>query len=249
MTIINLKHVNLSFPIYGADMQSLKKKIIHVTTGGLIKCGQNKVLMVQALRDITFKIQEGDRIGLIGSNGAGKSTLLRVLAGIYQPTSGYINVKGKVSALLNVMLGLNPELNGFENITLRCILQGMSFEEIQQRKSEIAEFTELDDYLMMPIRTYSAGMRVRLAFAIATAIEPEILILDEVISAGDAHFMNKAQQRIHRLINTSKSLILASHDSFTIKAICNKIIVLKSGEMVFFGDTDEGIAFYNASSQ
>ncbi len=248
MTIISLKNINLHFPIYGADTRSLKKKIIQVTTGGMIEYDQNEVITIHALKNISLDIHEGDRVGLIGSNGAGKSTLLRVLAGIYEPTSGDVEIHGQVSALLDVMLGLNQESTGFENMTIRGILHGMSFNQIAQKKAEIASFTELDDYLAMPIRTYSSGMLLRLAFAIATAVSPEILILDEVVGAGDAHFMLKAKQRIDRLVETSKAVILASHDNNTIEAMCNKVIVLQAGEMVFFGDTKQGLDLYANSN-
>lgn len=244
MTIISLKNVNLHFPIYGSDTRSLKKKIIQVTTGGMIEYARDQVITVHALKNINLDIHEGDRVGLIGSNGAGKSTLLRVLAGIYEPTAGVIQVNGKVSALLNVMLGLDPESSGFENITIRGLLHGMTYKEIATKKAEIAQFTELDDYLAMPIRTYSTGMQLRLAFAIATAIEPEILILDEIVGAGDAHFMQKAKHRIDTLVKTAKAVIIASHDNGTIETMCNKVIVMKAGELVFLGDVKQGLDIY-----
>ncbi len=242
--IISLKNIHLHFPIYGADTRSLKKKIIHVSTGGMIEYSQNQIFSVHALKNINLELYEGDRVGLVGANGAGKSTLLRVLTGIYTPTEGELVVKGKVSALLDVMLGLEQDSSGYENITIRGILQGMTFKEITEKKMEIAKLTELEDYLSMPIRTYSSGMQLRLAFAIATAINPEILILDEVVGAGDAHFMQKAKQRIDDLIHASKAVILASHDNNTIQSICNKVLVLHMGEVVFFGNTEEGLNYY-----
>lgn len=244
MSIISLKNIDLHFPVYGADTRSLKKKLIRVTTGGMIEYDQNQIITIHALKNINLEIQEGDRVGLVGANGAGKSTLLRVLAGIYEPSFGQMHVHGKVSALLDVMLGLDPESSGFENMTMRGILHGMTFKEIAEKKVEIARFTELDDYLAMPIRTYSSGMQLRLAFAIATAILPEILILDEVVGAGDAHFMEKAKQRMDQLINTSKAVILASHDNHIIEVMCNKVIVMHAGEVVFYGAPLEGLEFY-----
>jgi ABC-2 type transport system ATP-binding protein/lipopolysaccharide transport system ATP-binding protein len=244
MSIISLKNIDLHFPVYGADTRSLKKKLIQVTTGGMIEYDQNKIITIHALKNINLEIQEGDRVGLVGANGAGKSTLLRVLAGIYEPSSGQMHVHGKVSALLDVMLGLDSESSGFENMTMRGILHGMTFKEIAEKKAEIARFTELDDYLAMPIRTYSSGMQLRLAFAIATAVLPEILILDEVVGAGDAHFMEKAKQRMDQLINISKAVVLASHDNNIIEVMCNKVIVMHAGEIVFYGETLEGLAFY-----
>ncbi|MFA6036695.1 MAG: ABC transporter ATP-binding protein [Legionellales bacterium] len=245
MTIISLKNVNLHFPIYGANTRSLKKKIIQVTTGGMIEYDQNEIVTVHALKNINLDIKEGDRVGLIGANGAGKSTLLRVLAGIYEPTSGDVTVHGKVSALLEVMLGLDQESSGYENMTIRGILHGMSFKQIAEKKQEIAAFTELDDYLAMPIRTYSTGMQLRLAFAIATAIDPEILVLDEIVGTGDAHFMHKAKARIDELFTKSKAVILASHADSTIEMLCNKVIVMQAGKIVYFGETKEGLKYYN----
>jgi ABC-2 type transport system ATP-binding protein/lipopolysaccharide transport system ATP-binding protein len=244
MTIISLKNINLHFPIYGANTRSLKKRIIHVTTGGMIEYDRNEIVTVHALKNINLAIQEGDRVGLIGANGAGKSTLLRVLAGIYEPTSGILDIKGKVSALLDVMLGLDQDSTGYENMTIRGILHGLKFHEIAQKKEEIAKFTELEDYLAMPIRTYSTGMQLRLAFAIATAVNPEIFVLDEVVGTGDAHFMHKAKERIDRLIANSKAVILASHDNHTIEMMCNKVIVMHAGEILYFGETKAGLEFY-----
>lgn len=244
MTVISLKNINLHFPIYGANTRSLKKKLIRVTTGGMIKYDRNEVVTVHALKNINLEIHEGDRVGLIGANGAGKTTLLRVLAGIYEPTSGEMEVHGKVSALLSVMLGMDHDSSGYENMTIRGILHGMSFKEIANKKEDIAAFTELDDYLAMPLRTYSSGMQLRLAFAIATAVDPEILVLDEVVGTGDAHFMHKAKARIDQLIAKSKAVIIASHDNNTIKMMCNKVIVMKAGELVFFGDTEQGLNYY-----
>ncbi|MGA2655048.1 MAG: ABC transporter ATP-binding protein [Gammaproteobacteria bacterium] len=248
MTIISLKNINLHFPIYGANTRSLKKSIIRVTTGSMIECSRNKVVTVHALKNINLDIREGDRVGLIGSNGAGKSTLLRVFAGIYEPTSGDMTIHGKVSALLDVMLGLSSDSSGYENMTIRGILHGMSFKEIDAKKAEIAKFTELEDYLAMPIRTYSSGMQLRLAFAIATAVNPEILVLDEVVGTGDAHFMSKAKERLDKLITNSKAVILASHDNHTIEMMCNKVIVMKAGEIIFYGDTKEGLALYSGQN-
>lgn len=249
MTIISLKNLNLHFPIYGANTRSIRKRIMQASTGGMIEFDSNEVVTVHALKNINLDIHEGDRVGLIGSNGAGKSTLLRVLASIYEPTSGEMTINGKVSALLDVMLGLDQESSGYENMTLRGILHGMSFKEIDEKKAEIAKFTELDDYLAMPIRTYSTGMQLRLAFAIATAVNPEILVLDEVVGTGDAHFMNKAKERLDNLITNSKAVILASHDNHTIEMMCNKVIVMRAGEMVYFGETKAGLDFYTAGKQ
>jgi ABC-type polysaccharide/polyol phosphate transport system ATPase subunit len=234
MADIFLNHVTLDYPIYGASSRSLRKHFLRASTGGLINQTDNAVMTVRALDDICLHIEHGDRVGILGHNGAGKSTLLRLLAGIYEPMMGEIRIQGKVTALLNVMLGLDPESTGYENIRICGILNGMSFKEIQRRTAEIAVFTDLGDYLHMPIRTYSSGMRLRLAFAIATAGHPEILILDEVVGAGDNQFMEKAKHRLNTLIDHSHIVILASHDEGIIHSLCNKILVLEAGRIKEF---------------
>jgi ABC-type polysaccharide/polyol phosphate transport system ATPase subunit len=244
MAEIILNNVSLDFPIYGANTRSLKKRLIRATTGGLIKQSQGSVVTIRALNNLNLHIQHGDRVGIIGHNGAGKSTLLRVLAGIYEPIIGELTIEGKVTALLNVMLGLDSESTGLENIKLCGILNRMTFEQIDAHAKSIADFTDLGDYLSMPIRTYSSGMQLRLAFAIATSIEPEILILDEVVGVGDSQFIHKARARLEEVIAQSKILILASHDENIISQICNKVILMDSGNIVFYGPVEEGFALY-----
>jgi ABC-2 type transport system ATP-binding protein/lipopolysaccharide transport system ATP-binding protein len=244
MADILLNNVSLDFPIYGASTRSLKKRLIRATTGGLIKQAEGSVVTVRALNNLNIHIEHGDRVGLIGHNGAGKSTLLRVLAGIYEPVIGEMHIEGKVTALLNVMLGLDSESTGYENIRLCGILNRMTFENIDAHAKAIADFTDLGDYLSMPIRTYSSGMQLRLAFAIATSIEPEILILDEVVGVGDKQFIKKARQRLDEVIAQSKILVLASHDESIITKICNKVILMDSGNALFYGPVEEGFEFY-----
>ncbi len=244
MADISLKNVSLDFPVYGANTRSLKKRLLRATTGGLIKQANGNVITVRALSGINLHIEHGDRLGIIGHNGAGKSTLLRVLAGIYEPLQGDIQINGKVTALLNVMLGLDPESTGYENIFMCGLLNRMTFKAIEEHSKSIAAFTDLGDYLSMPIRTYSSGMQLRLAFAIATAIEPEILILDEVVGVGDAQFIEKARERLDSMINHSKIVILASHDAELLSSICNKSIVMDAGSIVFHGPTPDAMAFY-----
>ena len=244
MAEILLKNITLDFPIYGASTRSFKKRLLRATTGGLIKQTDNSIVTVRALNDINLHIEHGDKVGIIGHNGAGKSTLLRVLTGIYEPIIGEMKVDGKVTALLNVMMGLDQESTGLENIKICGILNGMTFEAIEANTQSIAEFTDLGDYLSMPIRTYSSGMQLRLAFAIATSIEPEILILDEVVGVGDVQFIHKAQERLKAIINTSKIVIVASHDEEIIKTICNKVIYMEAGNILFYGPVEEGMALY-----
>jgi ABC-2 type transport system ATP-binding protein/lipopolysaccharide transport system ATP-binding protein len=224
--------------------RSLKKEFMRMTTGGFIKRDDSQVVTIKALNNINLEIKHGDRIGLIGHNGAGKSTFLKLLAGIYEPINGNANIRGKVTALLDVMLGMDDESTGYENILLRGIIQGMTRSKIHKKQQEIANFTELGDYLNMPIRTYSSGMKVRLAFAIATSISPEILLLDEVIGAGDDAFLKKAKQRMQQLIDSAHILVLASHDTNIIKSICNKVLWLDAGKINYFGDVETGIKQY-----
>lgn len=205
----------------------------------------HKCIVIRALDNISFELQHGDRVALIGHNGAGKSTLLRVLGQIYEPSEGSIEVKGKISTLLELMIGINPESTGYENIIIRGLLLGLTRKEIDSKINEIAEFTELGDYLSMPVRTYSSGMQLRLAFGVATSINPEILLLDEVVGTGDSSFMAKAQKKLDDLVEQSNILVLASHSLDTIKKICNKGIVLKAGGLHYFGPIKNALDIYS----
>ena len=193
MAHIHFDSVSIEFPIFGMSAQSLKRQLLRVSTGGVLgKTEKQDLVTVKALKNVSFELKAGDRLGIIGHNGAGKSTLLRVISQIYEPSCGEVKVKGKVSALLDVAMGMDGESTGYENILIRGIFHGLSKREIKEKQDEIAEFTELGDYLAMPVRTYSTGMLLRLAFAVATSIKPEILVLDEVIGAGDAGFAKKS---------------------------------------------------------
>jgi ABC-type polysaccharide/polyol phosphate transport system ATPase subunit len=242
---IKLRHVTVDFPIYGMQ-PSLRRAVL----GGLMryrngKGGGDKRVVVRALNDLTFTLEDGDRVGLIGHNGAGKTTMLRVLAGIYMPSSGEIEINGKVSTLFTTSPGLDSEDTGYENILTCGQFLGMTKEEIERKTPEIAEFTELGDYLSLPVRTYSAGMLMRLGFAVATAIDPEILVLDEGLSAGDAGFTEKATRRVEELIQKSNILVLASHSEPLIKQMCNRVILLDHGTVVADGDPDSVFAQYH----
>lgn len=245
MSSIKFESVSVNFPVYSVNARSLKKQFLQLTMGGKLSSGEQNSIIIQALDNISFHLEHGDRVGLLGHNGSGKSTLLRVLAKIYEPSQGSVQVNGKISPLLDVMLGIDPESTGFENIILRGILLGLTRKEIDDKIDEISEFTELGNYLSMPIRTYSAGMRLRLAFAVATSISPDILLLDEIVGAGDAGFMIKAEQRMNQLIEKSSIVVLASHSMEVITKICNKAIVLKAGQLHFFGPVDQALEVYN----
>src|SRR5574340_180256 len=185
----------VEFPIFDAKSRSLKKAFLG-KAGGAIGRNKSNVVVVEALRDITMSLSLGDRVGLVGHNGAGKSTLLRVLSGIYEPTRGWAQVTGRVAPVFDLGVGMDPEISGYENIIIRGLFLGQTRKQMAAKVDEIAEFTELGDYLAMPLRTYSTGMRVRLAMGVVTSIDPEILLLDEGIGAVDAEFMKKARVRM-----------------------------------------------------
>lgn len=205
-------------------------------------------MVVRALSNIDLHLKPGDRLGLIGSNGAGKSTLLRVLSGVYEPPHGTIKVVGKVSSLLDIYLGTDPELDGYDNIVLRSVLLGMSFKQAQANIEQVAEFSELGDFLALPVRTYSSGMAIRLAFGISTSIQPDILLLDEMIGVGDINFTHKAEKRMKSLIENASILVLASHSPDTLRTFCNKVAVMESGTIVSLGPIEETLAKYYAST-
>jgi ABC-type polysaccharide/polyol phosphate transport system ATPase subunit len=199
----------------------------------------------RALDNINLDIKQGDKIGILGRNGAGKSTLLRVLAEIYKPNIGKTSINGNISSLFDISLGLNPEATGYENIITLGVLKGMRYSQAKELIDDIAEFTELQDYLAKPIRVYSSGMAMKLAFGIATAGTPDILLVDEVIGVGDGKFMQKATARIQKLLQDSNILILTSHDNNVIRKFCDKAIVLDKGKILYNGDVDSAIEFYN----
>lgn len=247
MTKVILDNVSVEFPIYELSSRSIKKQLMRLTTGGTLS-KDSKVVTVKALNDLSFELHPGDRLGLVGHNGAGKSTLLRVLAKIYEPTSGKITINGKVSALLDVMLGMDSESTGYENIIMRGLIHGLKRKEILAKQKEIADFTELGDYLAVPVRTYSTGMRLRLAFSIATSVLSEIIVLDEVVGAGDSAFMAKAQERFDSMLDNAEIVVLASHDDDTIRQFCNKVLWLNAGTVGYFGDVEHGLAAYKKAA-
>jgi len=245
MAHIKLNNVDIHLPVYGANTRSMKMQLVSLGRKARLKSEHNRVVTVKSLQNISLEFKDGDRVGLIGANGAGKSTLLRLIAEIYEPTGGSLKIKGSVTAILDIMLGLDEELSGYENITLRGILHGLTFKEIKAITDEIAAFTGLDKYLLLPVRTYSSGMRLRLAFSIATTISPEILVLDEVIGVGDAEFLEKANLRFKQIINKSSIVVLATHADDVIKEICNKVLWLDNGKVAYFGDVETGIKQYH----
>ena len=247
MTAIHLRDVSVDFPVYQGSSRSLKKTLMRAGAGGRILADASQRLVVHALDQINLDIEEGDRVALIGPNGAGKTTLLRVLAGTYEPTMGLIEVDGHVAPLFDSALGLNPDATGYENIILRGVYMGMSPKSMAGRMEEIAAFTELGDYLRMPIRSYSSGMLMRLAFGVATCVHPEILLMDEWLLAGDAYFLEKARARLASFVTGSKILVLASHSDLIVRDWCNKGLFLDRGQVRMFGPIDDVLAAYAES--
>ena len=247
MPFVKANNLSVEMPIYELSGRSIKMHLLKKLSTGRINASPTGVTIVKALQNISFEVQDGDRIGLIGRNGSGKSTLLRVLAGIYEPSKGQISVEGKAIALLEMGLGMDDTLTGYQNIKLRGMLLGMSPEEVEEKTPEIAEFTDLGDYLHLPIKTYSSGMRVRLAFAISTAIHAELLLLDEVIGVGDAAFIEKANTRLREFQERANIVFLASHSNSIIAEMCTKVIWLESGELKYYGDVEKGLELYVSS--
>jgi len=242
-----LEGVSIAFPLYHGGSRSLKKSLLYHGSAGRIGTDANHRIIVEALRDISLSLEVGDRLALIGANGAGKTTLLRVMAGIYEPTAGRVMVRGRISPMFDISLGIDNDLTGYDNIRLRGLILGMSPDEIESRLPDIAEFTALDEYLDMPVRTYSAGMMLRLTFAVATCFEPEVLLMDEWIVAGDASFIAKARQRIGSFIDKAAVMVLASHDLPTCRQWCSKGLWLDQGRIIRFGPIEEVIDAYHAS--
>lgn len=246
MASIQLDNIAVSFPIYDASSRSLKTRLLGAGTGGRIQSGSGsgKLSVVQALDCVSLGFEHGDRVGLVGHNGAGKTTLLRVLAKIYEPSAGHVRIDGHVAPLFDVTLGMDPEGTGYENIMLRGLFLGLSHKEIRRRVDDIADFTELGDFLSLPIRTYSAGMRMRLAFAVSTSIEPDILLLDEGIGAGDAAFLEKANRRLGEFTDKAAIIVLASHSEALIKRMCTKAVLMEHGRVIKEGPIEDVFASY-----
>jgi len=239
-----LENVTVDFPIYGSG-QSLRKTLLaRLQKRGAANESQHRVV-VRALENVSFELKDGDRVALIGHNGAGKSTLLKVLAGVYAPTHGSICIDGRISPLFTAAPGLDPDDTGYENIKTCGMFLGMSPSQIEARTADIAEFSELGDYLHLPVRTYSVGMLTRLGFAIATSIDPGMLLLDEGLGAGDARFAERAENRLRSLMARSSILVLASHSDQKIKAMCNVGLMLEKGHLIAMGALDQIMDLYH----
>src|SRR5436305_7259510 len=238
MARIQLDNVSLTFRVRQHARITLKEFLVR----RLYKKSTNPVMEVEALKHLNLEVREGERLGIIGHNGAGKSTLLKVLAGIYPPTDGRVHVEGHISSLFDITLGFEPDASGWENIYYRGYLQGETPRTIKPKVAQIAEFTELGEFLDMPVRYYSAGMMIRLAFAIATACEPEILIVDEVLSVGDLSFQQKASQRIRAMMAQARLMVIVSHDLHSLQNLCTRIAWLDHGQVRQVGPPAETVA-------
>jgi ABC-2 type transport system ATP-binding protein/lipopolysaccharide transport system ATP-binding protein len=230
-----LENVSVSFPIYHGGARSLKKRLLYQGSGGRLARDVNQRVTVEALRNISLALRPGDRVALVGPNGAGKTTLLRVMAGIYEPEQGIVESRGLLSPMFDANVGIDSEINGYENIRLRGLILGLKPQEIEERIPEIVEFTDLGDYLDVPVRTYSSGMMARLTFAITTSFAPEILLMDEWIIAGDAGFMKKAHSRVDAFLERTSIVVLASHSEDICRRWCNKAVWLDHGEIKAYG--------------
>jgi ABC-type polysaccharide/polyol phosphate transport system ATPase subunit len=245
MASIKLNNVYVDHPIFSSASRSLQSHVLS-TVGG--KIDQHKgTVIVHALKDINLSIHNGDRIGIIGHNGAGKTTLLRVIAQVYPPTHGSIEVDGNISSFTDITLGMDPDATGAENIIFRLVFMGLSFKEARAKSESIADFSELGEFLNVPVRTYSTGMYLRLAFAISTSIEPDIIVMDEMIGAGDANFIKKAEKRLKTMMEKTKILVLATHDTKIMNTLCNKVMWLDHGEIRHVGNINDIMPIYQQS--
>lgn len=236
---IEARGLNLDYPIHSVRAQTLRSAVMNAAVGGKLLKNQQDTTFVRALSNITFSLKEGDRLALIGHNGSGKSTLLKVLAGVYAPTSGLLSVKGRITSMISMSIGLDPEASGLRNIQTLLMMQSLSSKQIRERIPRIIEFSELGPFIHMPFKTYSAGMMARLTFAIGTEVEADVLLMDEWLSAGDAHFRDKASERIEAYVGQAKMMVLGTHDIALAKRVCNKVMVLEAGHSTFYGSVED----------
>ena len=244
MASICLDHVCVDIPIYNSQGRSLKKTILGMATGGKIGLNEKGRTIVRSLDDISLKISPQERVGLIGHNGAGKSTLLRVLGGVYEPAKGFARIEGKVGSLIDVSLGIDGEATGIENIYLRAALLGIPKKVVSRELDSIIEFSELGEFIKMPVRTYSTGMHMRLAFAVSTMITPDILLMDEWLSVGDKGFQIKAEKRLNSLIERSSILVVATHSRSLIEKCCTRVVWLEHGKIKMDGTPQQVCPVY-----
>ncbi len=240
---IEVQDLHITFPLYHGSARTLRRTLANVASSRFEQDQQHR-MVVQALRGISFSLQPGERLGLVGGNGAGKTTLLRALAGIYEPVAGRVIVRGEINALLDTNLGMNAELTGRENITLRGLHAGLSPGHIRTVEDDVQAFADLGSFLDMPVRTYSSGMVVRLGFALATSIRPRVLLMDEWFLAGDTNFMLKAQGRLEQLVQQAEILVISTHQLDVVSAWCTRVLWMDAGIIRLEGTPAEVLPAY-----
>jgi ABC-2 type transport system ATP-binding protein/lipopolysaccharide transport system ATP-binding protein len=238
MALISLTNACVDFTIFNSSNRSIRKRVLG-SVGGLVKSSSSGQTVVRALSNLNLELNSGDKLAVIGHNGAGKSTLLKLLSGIYEPTEGSCSIIGQTSSLLDMTMGMDFELTGKENIILRSVLLGKTFSEAKELIDDIVEFSQLGDYIDLPMRTYSSGMVLRLAFGISTAVHPEIILLDEVIGVGDANFAERSKNRLTNMLSNASIMVLASHNNDILREYCNKAIQLEGGKIIRSGTVEE----------
>lgn len=241
---IEVANLTLDLPVMNVSARSIRKEVMNLAVGGRLLRKTNDKMVVRALTNVSFDVTDGERVGVVGHNGAGKTTLLRTVAGVYSPTRGSVTVTGSVSALFGAGIGLDPEATGLENIRLLGAFHGMTKSMMAALAPEIIEFCQLGAFIDMPVKTYSAGMVLRLAFAVATSFEPDVLILDEWLGAGDASFVKRAQKRVENFVGRARVVLLASHSDALISSFCSRVLWLESGEVRYFGEVEKWREMY-----
>lgn len=237
MASVKVQGVTLDYHIYNIRARSLKNAVFNMAVGGKFFKGDSDVVVVRALENISFSLDEGDRLGLYGHNGSGKSSLLRVVAGIYPPSKGVVQINGNLSSMVDIGWGTDPEATGLDNIKQFALARGIHPKVVAKSVPEIVEFSGLGAFINLPLRTYSAGMYARLMFSVATAFNVEVLVLDEWLGAGDADFVEKAEERMKTMVDSAKIVVFASHNIRQLKDVCNKIMHLEAGKVVYYGKT------------
>jgi len=244
MSRISLDNVHVHYPVLNDHYLSLRRAMLRLVTGGRLYKQDAEMQLVHALRGISLTVEDGDRLALVGRNGAGKSTLLKTIGGFIRPHSGDMSVEGRTTSLFNANGGMDTERTGLDNIFLMGRLYGVARKDMEQHVADIAEFSELGRFLGLPVRSYSDGMKVRLGVAIVTCLHPDILVLDEAIGAGDAHFIEKATQRAQKLYARANIIVIASHDPSILRRLCNRAAWIDEGHIVRTGSVDEIVEAY-----